>query len=145
MMALEEQLIIDIHPVLSQLTHQFFWHLDEFEYEQLVNLMEPDARWHRQGRVLAGHEDILSALRERSSTQKIRHVITNIQLTEASRHEAKVVAYMTAYKHDSGVETALPREIKAPGSFLLVRTHFRHDGSRWLVAEQAADREFVFV
>ena len=144
-MAIEEQTIVDIHPVLSQLTHQFFWHLDEFEYEKLVDLMEANARWHRQGRVLMGHEAILSALRERSNTQKIRHVITNIQLIEASRHEARLVAYMTAYKHDTGVQTALPRDIKGPDSILLVRTHFRHDGARWLIAEQAADREFVIV
>ena len=127
---------------LTQLLNEFFYHLDEFQYEALVALMEPDARWHRQGKVQRGAAESLAALAQRSRTQRIRHVITNVQVTELDSSDAKSIAYMTVYKHDDGVDAPPPRAIAGPAGVLLVSTHFRRHGDRWLVAEMNGTPEF---
>lgn len=143
-MAIDHNSLAAAYAVLSQATHQFFWYLDEFRYQDLVATMEPEARWHRQGKILAGHQEILAALESRSRTQKIRHVITNVQVTDHSADEAGTIAYMTSYKHDDGSQAPLPRKISAPAGFLLVQTRFRRHGDRWLISEQSATPEFLF-
>jgi len=142
-MTIEQKSLAEMHAVLSQLTHRFFWYLDEFRYQDLVDTMEPEARWHRQGKVLRGREEALAALEVRSRTQKIRHVMTNLQITSLSADEASTVGYMTVYKHDDGADAPLPRTIGGPSGFLLVRTSFRRHGDQWLISEQAATPEFV--
>ena len=141
-MSMDRKLLAAAQQELTQLLNAFFYHLDEFQYEALVALMEPDARWHRQGKIQRGAQESLAALEQRSRTQRIRHVITNVQITELDASEAKSVAYMTVYKHDDGVDAPPPRTIAGPAGFLLVSTHFRRHGDRWLVAEMQATPEF---
>ncbi len=62
---------------LAQLTYRFFYYLDERRFADLLRMMKPDAVWHRQGKHLEGHVEILAELESRSTTQRIRHVITN--------------------------------------------------------------------
>ena len=133
-----------LHPHLQQITHQFFLCLDEFRYDDLVSLMTPDAQWHRQGKVLRGHAQALTALGERPRTQRIRHVITNFLVTRADDSGADAVAYMTAYKHDDGTDAPPPRTIPGPFRMLLVKTRFTRQAGRWLIAEQSATAEFEF-
>jgi hypothetical protein len=42
---------------LLQVTHRFFYCLDEGRYGELLALMSPEAVWHRQGRILRGHRN----------------------------------------------------------------------------------------
>ena len=62
---------------LQQITHRFYYYLDERRYADLVSLMREDCVWHRQGKVLKGHGMVMEALNQRPATQIIRHVITN--------------------------------------------------------------------
>ena len=143
-MSIDRRLLPAAQAELTQLLNQFFYCLDEFQYETLIALMEQDALWHRQGKIQRGAAESLAALEQRSRTQQIRHVITNIQVTELSTSEARSVAYMTVYKHDDGVMAPGPRNIQGTSGFLLVSTHFRRHGDRWLVAEMKAVPEFQF-
>jgi hypothetical protein len=142
-MSIDRKLLPAAQAELTQLLNEFFYRLDEFQYQELVALMEPDALWHRQGKIQRGAQESLAALEQRSRTQRIRHVITNVQLTELSAQEARSVAYMTVFKHDDGVAAPVPRNIRGPAGFLLVSTHFRRQDDRWLVAEMKATPEFV--
>lgn len=74
---------------LLQVTHRFFYCLDEGRYGELLALMSPEAVWHRQGRIL-------------------RHVITNAFLDQADDERAELRAYMTAYRFDD------PRTFSTP-------------------------------
>jgi len=143
-MSIDRRLLPAAQPELTQLLNQFFHCLDEFQYEALLALMEKDALWHRQGKIQRGAAESLAALGQRSRTQRIRHVISNIQVTELSASEARSVAYMTVYKHDDGVMAPAPRTIQGAAGFLLVSTHFRRHGDLWLVAEMKAVPEFQF-
>ncbi len=121
-----------------------FDHLDERRYDALLSLMAPQAVWHRQGQRLQGHAQILAALQQRSGTQRIRHLVTNLLQRSAAGDEAQFSHYMTALKFDDGRVQAGPVTISGPFRMSLVTTQLvRLDGA-WLVAEQAIVTEFEF-
>jgi hypothetical protein len=129
---------------LLQITHRFYYYLDEQRYKDLVALMRPDGVWHRQGKVLKGHAQVMAAMQERPSTQIIRHLITNAFLEQESENEAKMVAYLTAYKYDDGSPKKPPVTIDGPFRLLLVKKRFVREGGRWLIAESSGTPEFDF-
>lgn len=129
---------------LVQITHRFFWCLDEFRYDDLVSLMREDAVWHRQGKAMQGRAGILAGLEERPRSQRIRHVITNPFILERTEHTAKLVAYMIGYRADEGVRKPAPQTIDGPLRFLLVETDFVHADGRWWIQVQRATPEFEF-
>lgn len=130
---------------LAQLTYRFFHYLDEHRFADLLGMMKPDAVWHRQGKHLRGHGEILAELESRPSTQRIRHVITNSFIDSASADTATVKAYMVAYRFDDGTVRQPPITIDGPLRMVLLSTRFvREDGGNWLIAEQSAVPEFVF-
>jgi hypothetical protein len=143
-MTIDHARLATLQPEFLQRTNRFFWCLDEFRYEELVSLMEPEATWHRQGKVLRGHAQVLAALSERPATMRIRHVITNLFVADATDDTADIVAYMTAYRHDDGTDRPMPRTIPGPFRVLLVKGKFRRTGGQWLIAELAATNEFEF-
>jgi hypothetical protein len=86
----------------AQLIHQLFYFLDEADYPKLVALFLPQGTWKRQGELLTGHVQILSALSKRPATQRIRHVISNVFLSATEPTSVTLTAYMTAYRFDDG-------------------------------------------
>jgi hypothetical protein len=143
-MAVSELATESTFDALVQLTHRFFWCLDEFRYDELQGLMREDAVWHRQGKVLAGRAQIRAALEERPRSQRIRHVVTNPFIAEQSAGTARMIAYMIGYRADEGVSRPAPQTIDGPLRFLLVETRFVHADGRWWIADQRAIPEFEF-
>jgi hypothetical protein len=95
--------------------------------------------------VLHGHAQAMQALNERPVSQAIRHVITNTFLAEESENDARLIAYMTAYKYDDGTPTTTrPLTIDGPFRLLLVKNHFVRENGRWMIAESESTTEFEF-
>lgn len=133
------------HEELLQLTHRFYYDLDESRYPDLVAAFHGDGIWHRQGKVLKGHSQIMAAMQERPRTQHTRHVITNAFLSESGAASATLIAYMTAYRFDDGTERKPPYPIEAPFRFNLVKIRFVREGGAWRIAEQWGTPEFEFI
>lgn len=121
-----------------------FDHLDERRYEDLLTLMTPDAVWHRQGKRLEGHGQILEALLERSATQRIRHLVTNLRQRRAGPDQVLCTHYMTAFRHDEGRVLTGPPTIAGPFRMSLVTTRLVQRDAAWQVAEQTIVTEFEF-
>ena len=68
---------------------------------------------------------------------QVRHVLTNILVTALTHDEARVDAYMTAYRQLKGQRPEL-------FSINTVDTVFRRVDGVWLIAEQKMVREFEF-
>jgi hypothetical protein len=137
--------IIQSLPECTQLTHRLFYFLDESKYDQLVSLFEKSGIWHRQGEVLTGHEQILSAMEKRPATQRIRHIITNCFIESHSHSLVNLVAYMTAYRFDDGAVRTGPAEISRPFRISVVRALMRQTEGAWKIAEMSLTPEFEFV
>lgn len=130
---------------LQQITHRFYYYLDERRYEDLVDLFRPEALWHRQGKILNGRAQMLAALAERPASQVIRHIITNSFLEHAAENDATLIAYLTAYRYDDGSpQGKRPLTIDGPYRVLLIKKQFVRDNGRWSIAESAGVPEFEF-
>lgn len=122
---------------LSQCLHALIAHLDSRRYEAVAALFTPAGRWLRQGRWLEGRQAILNALESRPKDMRVRHVLTNILVTELTHGKARVDAYMTAYRQLDGQRPEL-------FSINRVDTVFHRVDSQWLITEQQMVREFEF-
>lgn len=129
---------------LTQRLHRFFHSLDERDYDAVVALFAGDGVWLRQGERLQGHAAVRRALEARSSTLRIRHVITNAFIERVEGDEATLVAYMTAYRHDDGQPSTAPPRIAGPLRISKVVARFRRTGGDWRIAEQTLTPEFEF-
>ncbi len=127
-----------------QVTHQMFYFLDESNYERLAALFTPDGTLHRQGELLIGRDQIMQAMSKRSTTQRIRHVISNAFIESQSLNLTHVVAYMTAYRFDDGALHSGPVEISRPFRMSIVRAAMRQTENAWQITEMTFTPEFEF-
>ena len=132
-------------PACMQVTHQLFYFLDQFRYQDLAELFLPDGTLLRQGQLLVGRESIVEALSKRSPTQRIRHVISNAFIESQSPGRAHLVAYMVAYQFDNGVLPTGPADISRPFRMSTVRAAMCQTGGAWSIAEMTFTTEFNFV
>lgn len=132
-------------PGCMQVTHQLFYFLDESKYENLVALFTPNGTLHRQGALLTGRSEIMQAMSKRSTTQRIRHVITNGFIESQSPEKVHLVAYMTAYRFDDGRLHAGTVEINRPLRLSLVRAALQPSDEGWRISEMTFTPEFEFV
>ena len=62
----------------------------------------------------------MAALEQRSTTQTVRHVVTNVEVTALDVDRAKSILYVTAYQHDTGEQATAPPVIRSPSLLLVV-------------------------
>ena len=128
----------------AQLLIRFFNEFDAWRYQDMVKLFAPDGVWHRQGKALKGADAILSALAERSSTQTVRHVVTNIQVTALDRETAVSLLYVTAYQHDTGEKGTATPVIRSPSLLLAVPGELVRTEDGWRISSLTMTRVFEF-
>ncbi len=127
----------------TQLLYRFFHLFDEFRYADMAALFAPGGVWNRLGKALHP-EDIVPELNRRSTTQTVRHIVTNVLVTATGETTAEVVLYLTAYQHDSGKKADTPPTIKSPSLLLVVPGRLVKTADGWRIAEMSMNREFVF-
>lgn len=128
----------------AQVLTRFFNDFDQWRYADMADLFAIDGVWHRQGQALAGRAAILAALAERSTTQRVRHVVTNLQIDVLDRDTAASLLYVTAYRHDSGAKETQPPRIRAPYLLLVVPGGLRRTEAGWKIVRMEMNREFEF-
>jgi len=128
----------------TQVLYRFFYLFDQFLYDDAAGLFAPDGVWNRQGKALRGPAQVVAAMNQRSTTQTVRHVVTNVLVTAIDEATAEMVLYLTAYQYDSGTKAATPPTIRSPSLLLVVPGRLVKTGGDWRIAEMTMNREFVF-
>ena len=128
----------------TQVLIRFFNYFDQWGYREMADLFAPDGVRHRQGKALRGRAEILAALDARSTTQRVRHVVTNVQIDVVAADAATSLLYLTAYMHETGAKQASPPRIRAPYLFLVVPGRLVRTGAGWKIASMEMNREFEF-
>lgn len=121
-----------------------FDQLDQGNDEGVLSLMTADAVWHRRGQRLHGHGQIRAALQERSPTQRIRHLATNLLQRAANGDEVNISCYLTALKFDDGQPHSGPVGVRGFLRMARVDTRLVRVHGAWRIAEQAIVTEFEF-
>jgi ketosteroid isomerase-like protein len=117
----------------------FFRHLDDNDYAGLVKKLTPDAQWHRQGAVLAGHDAVLAALSKRSPTVRIHHLITNLVADSFDDAHYTMRAYMLVVRHDDGKPLAGPAPLAGIENIRTTHIKLKHANGQWLIAHLSND------
>jgi hypothetical protein len=128
----------------AQLLIRFFNEFDAWRYREMVKLFAPDGVWHRQGRALRGADAILAVLEQRSTTQPVRHVVTNIQVTVMDADTARSLLYVTPYQHDTGERAIAPPLIRSPSLLLEVPGELVRTEDGWRISSLTMTRVFEF-
>lgn len=131
-------------PECTQLIHQLFYFLDQSDYERLVALFRENGILQRQGEVLHGPAQIMQAMKKRSTTQQIRHVISNVFIESQSAAQVHVVAYMVAYRFDDGSVRTGPADICRPFRMSVVRATLQETQETLKIADMLFTTQFNF-
>ncbi len=138
----------DVSKALSgclQVVHEMFYALDTSDYERLMHLFEPDGSLLRQGELLKGRQNITLAMQKRSTTQRIRHVISNGFIESQALDLTHLVAYMTVYRFDDGAVHTGPVAISRAFRISVVHAAMRPVEKTWQIAAMTFTPEFEFM
>ncbi|HLU03941.1 MAG TPA: nuclear transport factor 2 family protein [Advenella sp.] len=121
----------------------FFRCLDERRYDALAALLAPDAIWRRQGKALRGPEQVQQALRQRSPTMKIAHIITNLVFDECATEHCAIRCYMLVIRHEPGEPRTGACPLQGIESIRNVQIQMKQVAGNWLIAQLSAE-ETIF-
>lgn len=128
----------------TQLLLRFYDRFDDWDYVGMADLFTEDGVWLRAGKELAGRAAIVEELEKRSTSQTVRHVITNVLVDAHAAEKATARCYLTAYQHDDGQRSEAPPAIHSPSLLLVVTAYLLRTREGWRIARQEMKREFVF-
>lgn len=123
---------------------RFYDCFDAWDYAGMLALCTPDCLWHRAGKDLAGHALILAELQKRTTTQTVRHVLSNVLVDARDASHASLKCLLTAYRYDDGTKRTSPPLIHKPILLLVVTAELVREGEAWLISRQVMKREFLF-
>jgi hypothetical protein len=126
----------------AQVLLRFFDAFDGWNYDGMAALFAPEGVWHRAGKALAGRDAIVTEMHRRSTTQVIRHVVTNLIVDVMDTDHAEARLYLTAYRHDAGEPRATPAPMKVPAMLLVVSAGLIKTSDGWQVLQMTMQREF---
>ena len=86
----------------------------------------------------------MAVLAQRSTTQTVRHVVTNVQVTALDADAAKSLLYVTAYQHDTGEQPTAPPVIRSPSLLLAVPGELVRTEDGWRISSLTMTRVFEF-
>lgn len=120
----------DTYIQCAQAISQFYQGLDLNDIDVLLNCVEPDTVWHRQGKMLTGVEEIRQALEARNAERVTFHQVSNL----AVQHVGDVAAVATYFLavHDN-LASSGGIQLK---TVLRITDRYAKKNRRWRLAEK---------
>ena len=123
----------------TTLSNALSYFLDHRRYEDLAALFTHDGVFDRLGHVSRGRENLLQAMRERSTNITTRHFTANYYFTHVDEKFAKAIVYNVTYVGDGGDDRALPLDHRFSRSvFIEFADTYEKTSEGWRIAERIA-------
>jgi hypothetical protein len=110
---------------------RFFRHLDEQNYDSIPGLFEEDGIWHRRDFALHGPAQVRQSLAEIPPVMPTVHLVTNLQVDDATPGETRAVFYVTALRPVETVSAPPPWPMDAPLVVTRYSAHLVQREGRW--------------
>ncbi|WP_328875422.1 nuclear transport factor 2 family protein [Streptomyces sp. NBC_00287] len=125
---------------LARLNTAFFHHYDRREYDELLELLVPDARYEVRGRKLRGHAEIRAALNTRSGPEMtVRHLVTSQHVHSIGDGTAQGTVSVIVYAGPTPVGEGPARYPAAnAGQLFEMNDHYRLDNGHWKITQRTA-------
>lgn len=134
----------DLVVELQQLVFRYFYCLDELDYEGMLRLLSPDIHWSRLGIESRGIDEVRASLQGRSTTRRIRHVLTNNVMLERQGDRARGICYITSYMFENHQPVTEPPRIRSPFLMNVLHCGFTRRPEGWRISELKLDIQFRF-
>ena len=83
--------------LMTNLTAEFYNHLDDRNYQEALKAFAEDGVWFRRGAAVKGHQAMLAAMHARPANFHTRHVVSNVRVYQESAESGIVMYYLTGY------------------------------------------------
>jgi hypothetical protein len=125
---------------LARLNTLFFHHYDRREYDEVLDLFTPDARYEVHGRKLRGHAEILDVLNARPGPElTARHLITNQHFHTIGDATAQGTVTLIGYGGPTPAdEGPAPYPVAKTGRVVELNDHYRLDNGHWKITHRTA-------
>lgn len=128
----------------SRLILAFYDRFDNWDYEAMAAMFAEEGAWLRAGKRLVGRQAIVDEMAVRSTTQTIRHMVTNLIVDVEDRQRARASCYLTAWRYDDGRPRSGPPTIRSPALLAVVTATLERRGECWRIVHKETRREFLF-
>ena len=122
---------------ITNRTSEFYYRLDERDYDDVVSCFAEDGVWNRRGKAVQGHRAIREALESRPRTFQTRHIVTNLRITQSDSSNAHAWFYMVGLPYDADIQASPVSPFPAPHILAVYRDRLVKCGDAWLIAEKA--------
>lgn len=128
----------------NQALMRFFFCLDERRYEQVVKMFSPSGQWLRQGKLHTGAAEVMAMLRNRSETQIVRHVVSNVLVESTQGSTIIAKSYVTGYVYNGKADAQLPVAIRGAHRLFVGTTEFEPRGNAIYISKHGMEPVFDF-
>lgn len=122
----------------------FFIALDSFDTDRAVSLVTDDIEWVRESGTVRGHDQVRQALEARPRDRRTRHLVTNIDVSQAdpttARARCDVVVYRGIVDAGNG-----PIAVRGPELMLSSVDDLVLLGGSWKIRKKAPTTIFKFI
>lgn len=122
---------------------RFFRYLDDREYDRIPNLFSSDGVWHRRGAATIGPDQIRQSFVDIPPVMPTVHLVTNLQIDQASPHEAHAVFYVLVLRSSCGANPGSPPwRMEMPLMLALYKIDLTSVAGEWLITMMRNDPVF---
>jgi hypothetical protein len=124
----------DAHPMTTlpaDTILRFFRHLDEQNYDSIPDLFDEDSIWYRRDLALHGPAGVRQTLTDLPPVMPTVHLVTNLQVDDATPGEVQAVFYVTALRPVESVSAPPPWPMDTPLVVTRYNAHLVQRHGRW--------------
>lgn len=112
---------------------RFFRYLDDQDYDQIPKLFADDGIWHRRGVANKGPRQVRQSIADVPPVIPTIHLVTNLQIDQATPDDAHAVFYVTALRSSPGTTSAPPWPMELPLLVTLYKAHLVAIEDQWRI------------
>jgi hypothetical protein len=115
--------------VLGRLFHR----LDSFDYPGVAAQFSESCEWHRQGKVLRSHADIIAALQLRPKHLFVQHILHDVVCDPIDDTRMSGFAYMSVFRKEFDSPPQIPLPAERPDMLISWKAEFERQGDQWRI------------
>ena len=117
----------------AQVLGRLFHRLDSFDYPGVAAQFSESCEWHRQGKVLKSHADIIAALQLRPKHLFVQHILHDVVCDPIDDTRMSGFAYMSVFRKEFDSPPQIPLPAERPDMLISWKAEFERQGDKWRI------------
>ena len=117
----------------AQVLGRLFHRLDTFDFNGVAAQFSESCEWHRQGKVLRSHADIIAALKLRPQHLFVQHILHEVVCDPVGADTMSGFAYMSVFRKEFDRPPTIPLPAERPDMLISWNAEFAREGPNWRI------------